>query len=90
VARLLAKETPDVLKDALPTGLSREERENLTSAAEHLDEISTSTIHGFCQEIIRCYAIETALDPGSRVMDAPSAKAMFEGVFRSWLTDRLS
>ncbi|MFX8601267.1 hypothetical protein ABTL95_20705, partial [Acinetobacter baumannii] len=61
-----------------------------TSAAEHLDEISTSTIHGFCQEIIRCYAIETAFDPGSRVMDAPSAKAMFEGVFRSWLTDRLS
>jgi ATP-dependent exoDNAse (exonuclease V) beta subunit len=90
VASLLAGRIPDVLKDAMPDGLSREQKEYLTSAAEHLDEISTTTIHGFCQEIIRSYAVETGLDPGSRVMDAPSSDAMFEAVFRSWLTDCLS
>src|SRR5713101_452130 len=90
VASLLAGIIPDVLKDALPSGLSEPQRANLTSAGEHLDEIITSTIHGFCQEIIRSYAIETGLDPGSRVMDAPGSDAMFEAVFRAWLTDRLS
>ena len=53
-----------MLKDALPSGLSAPQRANLTSAAEHLDEIITSTIHGFCQEIIRSYAIETASGSG--------------------------
>jgi ATP-dependent exoDNAse (exonuclease V) beta subunit len=90
VASLLAGVVPDVLRDALPQGLSAQQRTNLASAGEHLDEISTSTIHGFCQEIIRSYAIETALDPGSRVMDGPGSDAMFEAVFRAWLVDRLS
>lgn len=91
VASLLAGVVPDVLRDALPLGrLSPQQAANLASAAEHLDEISMSTIHGFCQEIIRSYAIEAALDPGSRVMDAPGSDAMFEAVFRAWLINRLS
>jgi ATP-dependent exoDNAse (exonuclease V) beta subunit len=90
VASLLSGVVPDVLKDALPQGLSAQQRTYLASAAEYLDEISTSTIHSFCQEIIRSYAIETALDPGSRVMDEAASDAMFETVFRAWLINRLS
>ncbi|MDB5603427.1 MAG: hypothetical protein JWP25_327 [Bradyrhizobium sp.] len=90
VAALLAGAPPDVLSSALPEGLNAQQRENLAAAAEHLDEINTSTIHGFCQEIIRSYAIETGLDPGSRVMDAPASDAMFEAVLSAWLSDRLS
>jgi ATP-dependent exoDNAse (exonuclease V) beta subunit len=90
VASLLAGEIPTVLTLALPQGLSPEQKANLASAAEHLDDITTSTIHGFCQEMIRSYAIETGLDPGSRVIDGPSADAMYESVFSSWLIDRLS
>ena len=63
---------------------------NLAAAQQHLDEITTSTIHGFRQEIIRSYAIETGLDPGSRVIDGSSADAIFESVFSAWLIDRLS
>jgi ATP-dependent exoDNAse (exonuclease V) beta subunit len=90
VASLLSGVIPDVLKDALPDGLSAQQKMYLASAAEYLDEISTSTIHSFCQEIIRSYAIETALDPGSRVMDEAASDAMFETVFRAWLIDQLS
>ncbi|MCI0631863.1 MAG: UvrD-helicase domain-containing protein, partial [Phycisphaerales bacterium] len=90
VATLLAGEIPTVLTLALPHGLSAEQTANLVSAQQHLDEITTSTIHGFCQEMIRSYAIETGLDPGSRVIDGPSADAMFESVFSAWLIDRLS
>lgn len=90
VAALLAGEIPKVLELALPRGLTAEQRANLESAQQRLDEITTSTIHGFCQVIIRSYAIETALDPGSRVIDGPSADAMFESIFSTWLIDRLS
>lgn len=55
-----------------------------------LDELTTSTIHGFCQQAIRSYAVETGLDPGSRVIDASGADAMFEGVLSDWLIERLS
>jgi ATP-dependent exoDNAse (exonuclease V) beta subunit len=90
VATLLTGEIPKVLALALPQGLSARQSANLVAAQEHLDEITTSTIHGFCQEMIRSYAIETGLDPGSRVIDGPSADAIFDSVFSTWLIDRLS
>lgn len=90
VAILLTGEIPKVLSLALPQGLTAEQRANLVSAQQRLDEITTSTIHGFCQEMIRSYAIETGLDPGSRVIDESSADAMFESVFSAWMIDRLS
>lgn len=90
VATLLTGEIPKVLTLALPRGLTSEQRANLVSAQQRLDEITTSTIHGFCQEMIRSYAIETGLDPGSRVIDGSSSDAMFESVFSAWMIGRLS
>jgi ATP-dependent exoDNAse (exonuclease V) beta subunit len=90
VSTLLSGQVPQVMALALPQGLSAEQSANLARAQQHLDEITTSTIHSFCQEMIRSYAIEAGLDPGSRVIDGPSADSMFESVFSSWLIDRLS
>jgi ATP-dependent exoDNAse (exonuclease V) beta subunit len=90
VDALLSGKTPDVLVSALPAGLSPEQRAHLVAAHDRLDEITTSTIHGFCQDIIRSYAVETGLDPGSQVMDETSADAMFDTVFETWIMDRLS
>ena len=90
VASLLQGTIPQVLTLALPHGLSETQRANLIAAQSYLDEITASTIHGFCREIIRSYAVETYLDPGSRVIDGPAADAMFEGVFTRWLIERLS
>jgi ATP-dependent exoDNAse (exonuclease V) beta subunit len=90
VTSLLEGKIPQVLAVALPHGLSETQTANLRAAQLHLDEITASTIHSFCQEIIRSYAVETYLDPGSRVTDGPAADAMFESVFTRWLIDRLS
>jgi ATP-dependent exoDNAse (exonuclease V) beta subunit len=90
VGALLSGTPPDVLRSALPEGLTEQQKANLAAAARHLDEINASTIHGFSQEIIRSYAIESGLDPGSRVMDGPGSDAMFESVLSAWLTERLS
>jgi ATP-dependent exoDNAse (exonuclease V) beta subunit len=90
VAALIEGKVPQVLALALQQGLTAEQSANLIAVQPRLDEITASTIHGFCQEIIRSYAIETRLDPGSRVIDGAAADAMFESVFTRWLADRLS
>ena len=87
---LLAGEIPRELQIALPDGLDDTQRAHLAVAAMTMDELTTSTIHGFCQEAIRSYSIEASLDPGSRVIDAAGADTMFEAVLSEWLIDRLS
>jgi ATP-dependent exoDNAse (exonuclease V) beta subunit len=90
IAMLLRGEVPKVMVVALPQGLSAKQRSNLISAQNCLDELTTSTIHGFCQDMIRNYAIETGLDPGSGVIDGPSSDEIFKTVFQHWLIERLS
>ena len=90
VEALLAGEVPRELRIAFPNGLDVAQRQRLATASVTLDELTTSTIHGFCQEAIRSYAVETGLDPGSRVIDASGADAMFEGVLSDWLIERLT
>ncbi len=80
---------PDVLKDALPDGLGEDGHDHLAAAAATMDELTTSTIHGFCQAILRDHAVSAGVDPGAEVMDADAAKAAFDTVFEGWLKTRL-
>lgn len=85
---LTGERVPPVLEPALPDGLSAVQRAHLEAA--RLDELTATTIHGFCQGLIRAYAVEANLDPGAAVMDGPQADAMFEDSFSRWLRQRLS
>src|SRR5262245_16566181 len=49
VHTLLAGGTPIVLSRVLPNGLSGQQTTDLQRAARDLDQITTTTIHGFCQ-----------------------------------------
>lgn len=53
VEELLSDRIPRELSAALPHGLSDEQRQALTGACENLDEVTCSTIHGFCQRLIK-------------------------------------
>lgn len=91
VEALLVGDTPPELRAALPSsGLSSAQRQALRAAAARLDDLTATTIHGFCQGIIRAYAVEANLDPGAAVMDGPQADAMFSAAFTRWLRARLS
>ncbi|MBZ9605047.1 UvrD-helicase domain-containing protein [Phyllobacterium chamaecytisi] len=90
VEELLRGDIPKVLSSALPNGLNQQQRLALVGAAHRLDQLTTATIHGFCQAMIGSYAVEANLDPGARIIDAPSADAMFNEVFSQWLINRLS
>lgn len=87
---LLAGQVPKVLKPVLPDGLSDAQRAALIAASQRLDELTATTIHGFCLTVIRSHAVAAGLDPGTKVMDAVTADAMFDSVFARWLTERLS
>lgn len=90
VSALLAGETPEPMKDVLSAGIGTEQLAQLRCAAERLDGLTATTIHGFCQILLADFAVEADIDPGAQVIDEEQAKAMFERVFDAWLTRRLS
>ncbi|MFY2003547.1 UvrD-helicase domain-containing protein [Achromobacter xylosoxidans] len=78
------------LRVALPDGLSQAHRDNLAAASATIDEITCSTIHGFCQRLIKPYPAEADIDPGASVMDRNQADLTFLEIIDGWLRERLS
>ena len=78
------------LRVALPDGLSRVQRDNLAGASAAIDEITCSTIHGFCQRLIKPYPAEADIDPGAGIIDRNQADLTFLEIVEGWLRERLS
>ncbi len=78
------------LRVGLPDGLSQAQRDNLVAASGAIDEITCSTIHGFCQRLIKPYPVEADIDPGASVMDSGQADLVFLEIVDAYLRERLS
>ncbi|UPT89808.1 UvrD-helicase domain-containing protein [Bradyrhizobium barranii subsp. apii] len=81
---------PPALAGILSLPLGPAERTHLDEAAPRVGEITATTIHGFCQGIIRAHRIDAGLDPGSRVVDETVADALFDEVLANWLKEVLT
>lgn len=90
VDQLLTGAIPPPLEDVLPTGLSETQLAQLSAARAKLEEVTATTIHGFCQTLIHSYAVEADIDPGAQVIDETHAKIAFDAVFDQWLRRRLT
>ena len=90
VADLSAGHIAPELRVALPDGLSPAQRDSLAAASAAIDEITCSTIHGFCQRLIKPYPAEADIDPGATVMDRNQADLTFLEIVDVWLRERLS
>ncbi|WP_246705514.1 exodeoxyribonuclease V subunit beta [Rhizobium sp. P40RR-XXII] len=90
IAELRAGKIPPALAKILTQPLDADALARLEAAAPQLDEITATTIHGFCQGIIRSHGLAAGLDPGSRVVDATVAEALFDEVLAEWLKDKLA
>jgi len=90
VADLAAGHIAPELAVGLPDGLSQAQRDNLIAATAAIDEITCSTIHGFCQHLIKPYPAEADIDPGAAVMDRNQADLAFIEIVDNWLRERLS
>jgi CRISPR-associated exonuclease Cas4 len=89
IHELLRSRIPDELAPALRDGLTDRQRTNLLSAQQRLDELTATTIHGFCRSLIQGYAVEADIDPGAQIMDEAETELAFERCFDQWLTRRL-
>ena len=90
VSALSAGDIPIELRSTLPDGLSEEQRGNLARADAALDEMTCSTIHGFCQRLITPYPVEADIDPGASVMDRDQAELAFAEIVDNWLREELA
>lgn len=90
VADLAAGHIAPELAVGLPDGLSQAQRDNLIAATAAIDEITCSTIHGFCQRLIKPYPAEADIDPGAAVMDRNQADLASIEIIDDWLRERLS
>ena len=79
---------PNELQHALATPLSPIQRENIDNGWRTLDEITCTTIHGFCQQLVRPYPVETGIDPGAQIIDPAAAELAFQDLMEAWLSAR--
>ncbi|MGB3387637.1 MAG: UvrD-helicase domain-containing protein [Pseudaminobacter sp.] len=89
VDALLTGDVPAFLEAVLPHGLSEQQRNALVAAFPRLDELTATTIHGFCQSVIRSHGVQAGLDPGARVVDAAVADNLFMAELSAWFSHRL-
>ncbi len=90
VEMLIRGDIPRDLEPAFEAGLQHEQQARLRAAAERLDQIVCSTIHGFCQRLITPYPVEAGMDPGARIIDPGEAELIFQGIVDGWLRERLA
>lgn len=81
---------PKELRAALPEGPLDEHLLALAAANAQIDEIACSTIHGFCQQLIKPYPVEANIDPGANVMDPQLADLAFADVTDRWIRETLN
>jgi len=89
VNELLNGIVPDDLSLAVGEALTAPQIAALRVGRTRLDELTATTIHGFCHKLLRSYAIEAAVDPGAEVLDAVQTEFAFTTVFERWLRRRL-
>ncbi len=90
VTALMENTVPTELRIALPNGLTKARQENLGTAAEAIDDITCSTIHGFCQRLIKPYPADADIDPGADIIHPDQADLVFLDIVETWLRERLS
>src|SRR5579859_480812 len=88
VQLLLGGEIPVELREALPQGITAKQHENLESGARALDEITCTTIHGFCQQLVKPYPVEAGIDPGAAIIDPAAAEIAYQDLMEAWLSSR--
>ena len=92
VVALTDGEVPGPLEFALPTGISEVQKSNLAATinTDSLNEITCSTIHGFCERLIEQFPAEAMIDPGATVMDEAQEGDVFEELKAEWLREILT
>lgn len=89
VEELSAGRVPVELASVIHGEPNAQQKAHLQRASQEIDEITCSTIHGFCQKLIKPYPAEANIDPGASVADRNDADFAFMDLRDAWIRDRL-
>lgn len=78
------------LQTAFTDVITDVQKANLEKAQRAIGSLTISTIHGFCQKLIKPYPVEASIDPGATIIAGQDADLAFDDVFEKWLRDELS
>ena len=70
--------------------LTDAQRASFAMRSKRLDDLTATTIHGFCQAILHTHGVQAGLDPGARVVDEAVADALFPSELSAWFSRRLA
>ena len=73
------------LEDRLRQGCSDADRSLIEKALYDLDRAQISTIHAFCQSVLRSFAVRAGIDPAFEIEDVVAAERRFEERWRTYL-----
>jgi exodeoxyribonuclease-5 len=90
VAALAQKRIPGALEIGLPNGLSDAQTFAIERASREIDEITCTTIHGFCQQLITPYPAEARIDPGAKIAELAAADILYQDILEAWLSERFA
>lgn len=91
VDRVLAGDVPADIAAAFEGGVPSEGQLAALGAARFdMGDLVCTTIHGFCQRLIKPYPVEADIDPGAQILDPVEASLAFEDIFDRWIRERLS
>jgi len=65
-----------------------EQAQRISAALQALDRAQISTIHAFCQGLLRSFAVRDGIDPAFEVEDSVAAERRFEERWRAFLDSR--
>lgn len=89
VDELRDRRVPRELELVLPRGVSLEQRAFLERASMSFDQFTCTTLHGFCERLIRPYPVEARLDPGAAVMGENETALGHRMLLQKWLRTQL-
>ena len=88
VNRLARGHIPDELRVALPDGLSAGQSAAIAAADKTFDELTCTTIHVFCQQLVKPHPVEAGIDPGATIIDPEAADLAYQDLVQAWLSAR--
>jgi CRISPR-associated exonuclease Cas4 len=89
VTDVLADNVPDELHLAFSNEATVAQKDELAAARARLDELTCSTIHRFCHDLLRIYAVDAGVDPGAEILDEVQRDLAYNSIFERWLRKRL-
>lgn len=89
--RLLAVgQAPVDLQPVFPEGVPEQIVKGAQEGLKQFDHLVATTIHGFCQILLRPYPLEAGMDPGAVIVDPEVGEMAFQDSVEGWMRDLLN